>query len=79
MANAETLARPRTDVDLDALRGVMRGAPFDRLDLAIRRLKRSAPSEEVRKAFLEVVAKAPSLDFEKVKRLYLKHFGHATR
>jgi hypothetical protein len=49
--------------------------PLDQLEEEVRDLKVLRPADEVRKAMVERIARAPLGDFETLKHIYLKHCG----
>lgn len=54
-------------------------APLDRLEETVRALKQRRSSDEVRKAMVERIARAPITEFETLKHIYLKHCGDSSR
>ena len=53
--------------------------PLDRLEETVRVLKQRRSPDEVRKAMVERIARAPIAEFETLKHIYLKHCGDASR
>jgi hypothetical protein len=53
--------------------------PLDRLEEAVRVLKQRRSSDEVRRALVERIARAPIAEFETLKHIYLKHCGDTSR
>ncbi len=53
--------------------------PLDRLEETVRVLKQRRSPDEVRKAMVERIARAPIAEFETLKHIYLKHCGEASR
>lgn len=53
--------------------------PLDRLEETVRALKQRRSSDEVRKAMVERIARAPIAEFETLKHIYLKHCGDTSR
>jgi len=48
-------------------------APIDRIDDAVRTLKERSSADEIRKALIERIARAPLSDFQALKTVYLTH------
>ena len=63
----------------DALSAVeiLRRTPLEQLEEAVKALKNRHTLAEVRQAMVEVIARAPLADFDKLKHIYLKHCGSA--
>lgn len=53
--------------------------PLDRLEETVQALKQQHSPDEVRKAMVERIARAPFAEFETLKHIYLKHCGEAVR
>jgi hypothetical protein len=53
--------------------------PLYRLEETVRALKQRRSSDEVRKAMVERIARAPIAEFETLKHIYLKHCGDTSR
>lgn len=53
--------------------------PLDRLEDTVRALKHQRSHDEVRRAMVERIARAPIAEFETLKHIYLKHCGDASR
>lgn len=58
---------------------VLRRTPLDRLEEAVRELKKHRPIAEVRTAMVEQIARVPLADFDTVKHVYLKHCGEPAK
>lgn len=58
---------------------LLRQTPLERLEEAVKALKRQRAPEEVRRAMVERIAHAPFAEFETLKHIYLKHCGDASR
>ncbi|HSD43139.1 MAG TPA: hypothetical protein VLD36_14885 [Burkholderiales bacterium] len=56
---------------------LLKRTPLDQLEETVRALKKQRPLEEVRKAMVERIARAPLTEFETLKTIYLKHCGDA--
>jgi CBS domain-containing protein len=56
---------------------VLSRTPLHQLEDAVIALKNRHTVAEVRKAMVEVIARAPIADFDKLKHIYLKHCGSA--
>jgi hypothetical protein len=66
----------REDDEPSALE-VLRRTPLHQLEETVIALKSRHTLVEVRKAMVEVIARAPLADFDKLKHIYLKHCGNA--
>ena len=53
--------------------------PLERLEETVRVLKQHRSPDEVRKAMVERIARAPIAEFETLKHIYLKHCGDTSR
>jgi hypothetical protein len=51
--------------------------PLDRLEEAVKALKRDRSPEVARRAMVERIARAPLSEFEMLKHIYLRHCGNA--
>ena len=65
-----TGAKP--DDELSAVELLSR-APLDQIDETIRGLKGRRSSDEIRKALVERIARAPLSDFQVLKSIYMTH------
>ena len=54
---------------------LLKRTPLEQLEERVRELKELRPANEVRKAMVERIARAPLGDFETLKHIYLKHCG----
>ena len=54
---------------------LLKRTPLEQLEQKVRELKELRPADEVRKAMVERIARAPLGDFETLKHIYLKHCG----
>lgn len=54
---------------------LLRQIPLDRLEEAVKTLKRQRTVAEVRKAMVDRIARAPLSEFETLKTLYLRYCG----
>ena len=52
--------------------------PLENLDKTVKALMRERPGKEVREAMLEWLATVPLSEFNRLKAIYLVHFGHTT-
>jgi hypothetical protein len=67
---------PSLDEQVSAVE-LLKRTPLDQLEETVKALKRQRPAEEVRKAMVERIARAPLTEFETLKTIYLKHCGDA--
>jgi Tfp pilus assembly protein PilO len=67
---------PSPDEQVSALE-LLKRTPLDQLEETVKALKKQRPAEEVRKAMVERIARAPLTEFETLKTIYLKHCGDA--
>ena len=65
---------PESDEQASAVE-LLKRTPLDQLEEKVRELKKLRPADEVRKAMVERIARAPLGDFETLKHIYLKHCG----
>jgi hypothetical protein len=56
---------------------LLQRTPLDQLDETVRTLKAERTLAEVRQAMVELIARAPLADFDRLKHIYLKHCGSA--
>lgn len=54
---------------------LLKSTPPDQLEAMVRALKTHCPTEEIRKALVDRLARVPLDDFDTVKHIYLKHCG----
>lgn len=54
---------------------LLKRTPLAQVEQTVEVLKKQRPSEEIRKAMVELIARAPLADFDTLKHVYLKHFG----
>jgi hypothetical protein len=50
--------------------------PLSQLEQTVAALTKRRPTEEIRKAMVELIARAPLADFDTLKHVYLKHCGN---
>ena len=58
---------------------LLKRTPLDQLEETVRALKKQRPLEEVRKAMVERIARAPLTEFETLKTIYLNHCGDTSK
>jgi hypothetical protein len=56
---------------------LLKRTPLDQLEETVKALKHRRAADEVRKAMVELIARAPLADFDTLKHIYLKHCGDA--
>jgi hypothetical protein len=66
---------PGSDEQAAALELLMR-TPLDQLEETVQALKALRPADEVRKAMVERIARAPLADFDTLKHIYLRYCGN---
>ena len=54
---------------------LLKRTPLDQLEETVEALTKCRPHAEVRQGMIEVIARAPLADFEKLKAIYLKYCG----
>ena len=54
---------------------LLKRTPIAQLEQTVAALKNQRPAEEIRKAMVELIARAPLADFDTLKHIYLKHCG----
>ena len=66
----------RRDLEEDiAAVEVLRQTPLDRIEEAVKRLRKQRTVAEVRKAMVDRIARAPLSEFETLKTIYLRYCG----
>jgi hypothetical protein len=68
---------PSPDEQVSAVE-LLKRTPLDQLEETVKALKQRRAADEVRKAMVELIARAPLADFDTLKHIYLKHCGDAT-
>ena len=58
---------------------LLKRTPLDQLEETVKALKQHRAADEVRKAMVERIARAPLSEFETLKTIYLKHCGDAKK
>ena len=58
---------------------LLKRTPIDQLEEKVEALKKHRPTEEIRKAMVELIARAPLADFDTLKHIYLKHCGDTSK
>jgi hypothetical protein len=58
---------------------LLRRTPLDQLEETVRALREFRSLAEVRHAMVEVIARAPLAEFDRLKHIYLKYCGSAER
>ena len=56
---------------------LLKRTPLDQLEETVKALRQRRAADEVRKAMVELIARAPLADFDTLKHIYLKHCGDA--
>jgi hypothetical protein len=56
---------------------LLKRTPLDKLEEAVKALKKRRPAVEVRQAMIEVLSTAPLSHFETLKRVFLTHCADA--
>ena len=67
---------PSPDEQVSAVE-LLKRTPLDQLEETVKALKQRRAADEVRKAMVELIARAPLADFDTLKHIYLKHCGDA--
>jgi hypothetical protein len=67
---------PRGDEKTSAVE-LLKRTPIDQLEESVIELKKHRSAEEIRKAMVDLIARAPLADFDTLKHIYLKHCGNA--
>ena len=70
-------ASDNADTRLARLAELFRQTPSGKLDEKVVRMLTELPSEDVRKALVEVIKRTSEDEFLAVKSVYLKHFGNS--
>jgi hypothetical protein len=66
---------PRGDENTSAVE-LLKRTPIDQLEQSVIQLKKHRSADEIRKAMVELIARAPLADFDTLKHIYLKHCGN---
>jgi hypothetical protein len=66
--------KSKSDEQVSAVE-LLKRTPLAQVEQTVEVLKKQRPSEEIRKAMVELIARAPLADFDTLKHVYLKHFG----
>lgn len=69
---------PSPDEQVSAVE-LLKRTPLDQLEETVNALKQRQAANEVRKAMVERIARAPFADFDTLKHIYLKHCGDAKK
>lgn len=69
---------PGPDEQLSAVE-LLKRTPLDQLEETVTALKQRQAASEVRKAMIELIARAPLADFDTLKHIYLNHCGDAKK
>lgn len=79
MEASDVVAGVARDGDEGSAVALVGAAPLERLEETVRALKQQRSPDEVRKAMVERIARAPIAELETLKHIYLKHCGAASR